>query len=145
MNVLLGSRVDTEPTSGYIGAMSTRPLLDESNKTDHVKSSIANFKKQVVDEVRAAVERDDVVVVGMAQNPFVKKVRKALDDADIRFTYLEYGSYLSAWRERLAIKLWSGWPTFPQVFVRGVLIGGYAETQAALADKSLAQRLERAA
>jgi glutaredoxin-related protein len=28
--------------------------------------------------------------------------------------------------------MWSGWPTFPQVFVDGVLIGGYKETVAAL-------------
>jgi len=38
--------------------------------------------------------------------------------------YLEYGSYLSRWRERLALKMWTGWPTFPMVFVKGVLIGG---------------------
>ena len=38
--------------------------------------------------------------------------------------YLEYGSYLSRWRERLALKMWAGWPTLPMVFVKGVLIGG---------------------
>jgi hypothetical protein len=37
----------------------------------------------------------------------------------VAHTYLEYGSYFSKWKERLAIKLWSGWPTFPQVFVDG--------------------------
>jgi glutaredoxin-related protein len=72
-----------------------------------------------------------------AQNPHVRKVRKALDEAGISHTYLEYGSYFSEWRKRLAIKLWSGWPTFPQVFVRGVLIGGEDLTRAALADGSL--------
>jgi monothiol glutaredoxin len=64
-------------------------------------------------------------------------VRKALADAGVEATYLEYGSYFSKWRERLAIKLWSGWPTFPQVFVKGVLIGGEDLTKAALADGSL--------
>jgi glutaredoxin-related protein len=24
-----------------------------------------------------------------------------------------------------ALKMWTGWPTFPMIFVRGVLIGGY--------------------
>jgi len=28
------------------------------------------------------------------------------------------------WRERNALKLWTGWPTFPMVFVKGVLVGG---------------------
>ena len=44
-------------------------------------------------------------------------------------------------KKRLAIKLWSGWPTFPQVFVRGVLIGGNDETRRAIADGSLKARL----
>ena len=25
---------------------------------------------------------------------------------------------------RLVLKLWTGWPTFPMVFVKGVLVGG---------------------
>jgi glutaredoxin-related protein len=83
-----------------------------------------------------------VVVVGMAQNPHVRNVRKALGAAGVEYRYLEYGSYLSRWRERLAIKLWSGWPTFPQVFVRGVLLGGEDLTVAAIADGTLRQRLQ---
>ncbi|HSQ67463.1 MAG TPA: glutaredoxin domain-containing protein, partial [Polyangiaceae bacterium] len=81
------------------------------------------------------------VVVGMAQNPHVKNVRKALAKAGIEFKYVEYGSYLSKWKERLAIKLWSGWPTFPQVFVKGVLLGGEDLTLAAISDGSLARTL----
>jgi glutaredoxin-related protein len=99
------------------------------------------FNADVLLEVETAVQRDPVVVVGMAQNPHVKNVRKALTEAKIAFTYLEYGSYLSDWKKRLAIKLWSGWPTFPQVFVRGVLIGGEDLTKAAIADGSLGTRL----
>jgi monothiol glutaredoxin len=100
---------------------------------------------EVIAEVEAAIEREPVVVVGMAQNPHVKNVRKALNDAKIAFTYIEYGSYFSEWRKRLAIKLWSGWATFPQVFVRGVLIGGEDLTKAAIADGSLSQRLSQTA
>ena len=43
------------------------------------------------------------------------------------FTYLEYGSYLSAWKQRLRLKMWSGWPTLPMVFVNGTLVGGASE------------------
>jgi glutaredoxin-related protein len=96
----------------------------------------------VVAEVESAVSKNAVVVVGMAQNPHVRKVRQALKDAGIEFTYLEYGSYLSEWGRRLAIKLWSGWATFPQVFVRGVLIGGEDLTKAAIADGTLRARLD---
>ncbi|MEO7111736.1 MAG: glutaredoxin domain-containing protein, partial [Polyangiaceae bacterium] len=83
----------------------------------------------------------DVVVVGMSQNPHVKNVRRALQTAGVTFTYLEYGSYFSAWKQRLAIKLWSGWPTFPQVFVKGVLIGGEDATNTEIADGTLRKRI----
>jgi glutaredoxin-related protein len=98
------------------------------------KEKALSFHADVVREVKDAVSQNDVVVVGMAQNPHVKRVRKALSDAGVPFAYLEYGSYFSQWKKRLAIKLWSGWPTFPQVFVRGTLIGGADLTKAAIAE-----------
>ncbi len=121
--------------------MTPRPLLSDSARTSPVADKVAGFHGEVVRKVEEAVKRDPVVVVGMAQNPFVKKARAALDEAGIAFTYLEFGSYLKAWKERLAIKLWSGWPTFPQVFVQGTLIGGTDDLKAALADGSFKQRL----
>ena len=122
--------------------MNERPLLADDCKTEHVRETIAQFHPEVVSEVRRAVDKDDIVVVGMAQNPFVKRARAALDEAGFAHTYLEYGSYLSQWRKRLAIKLWSGWPLFPQVFVKGTLIGGNSETRKAIADGTLKQRLD---
>lgn len=119
-----------------------RPLLTETAYTEHTANKVSGFHRGIVDQVAKAVEHEAVVIVGMAQNPHVRRARKALEQADIPFTYLEYGSYLSAWRERLAVKMWSGWPTFPQVFVRGVLLGGNAELQKALADGGLRERLE---
>jgi glutaredoxin-related protein len=98
---------------------------------------MAEFHAAVVEEVKKAVASTPVLVVGMAQNPHVRNVRKALKDAGVEFSYLEYGSYFSRWRDRLAIKLWSGWPTFPQVFVRGTLLGGEDLTKAAIADGTL--------
>ncbi len=121
--------------------MPARPRLDERSIAPAALAQMEGFHADVVKEVRAAVERDPVVVVGMAQNPHVRKVRQALDAAGIAYTYLEYGSYLSEWKKRLAIKLWSGWPTFPQVFVRGTLLGGEDLTKAAIADGSLKKTL----
>lgn len=119
-----------------------RPLLDRDHRTADVTRAIASFHADVVREVADAVASEDVVVVGMAQNPFVRKARAALSSAGVSFRYLEYGSYLSQWHKRLAIKMWSGWPTFPQVFVRGTLIGGFDDTRDALADGSLRARLQ---
>ena len=73
----------------------------------------------------------------MAQNPVVKRARKMLDEAGVTFTYLEYGSYFSKWKERLAIKLWAGFPTFPMVFVDGVAHRRRAELKKLQADGKL--------
>jgi monothiol glutaredoxin len=118
--------------------MATLPRLVETSIAPAALAVMEEaLRADVVREVREAVARDPVVVVGMAQNPHVRNIRRALDDAGVAYTYLEYGSYFSRWRERLAIKLWSGWPTFPQVFARGVLIGGEDLARAALTDGSL--------
>lgn len=101
-----------------------RITLSNDKLTSEAATAIAGFHSNVVTEVSKAVESNSVVVVGMASNPFVKKARKALDEAKIEYKYLEYGSYVSQWKQRLAIKIWSGWPTFPQVFVNGKLVGG---------------------
>ncbi len=93
---------------------------------------MTGFHSDTIREVEEAIQAHDVVVVGMSQNPHVKNVKKALGEAGVKFHYLEYGSYLSEWQKRLAIKMWSGWPTFPQVYVKGELIGGEDLTKAAL-------------
>lgn len=121
--------------------MPSRPQLDPRSVAPTALSVIEGFHAEIVREVQEAVRREPVVVVGMAQNPHVRKVRRALDEAGVAYKYLEYGSYFGKWKERLAIKLWSGWPTFPQVFVRGTLIGGEALTRQALADGTLQSSL----
>ena len=113
------------------------------NYSTSVDKAINGKHTAVIDAVAAAMAADSVVVVGMAQNPHVSKARKALSAAGVAFTYLEYGSYFSQWSPRLAIKMWSGWPLFPQVFVQGALIGGCDETQAALEDGSFVALLEK--
>jgi len=123
--------------------MPSRPRLEEKSVAPAVLSAMESFHADAVREVRETVGRDHVVVVGMAQNPHVGNVRRALDAAGVTYTYLEYGSYFSKWKQRLAIKLWSGFPTFPQVFVNGTLIGGEDLTKAALADGSLKSSLGR--
>ena len=120
--------------------MKNRPVLDPSRISPAAAEKLKTFHADVVAEVASAIESHPIVVVGMAQNPHVKNVRNALKAAGLDFHYLEYGSYFSEWKKRLAIKQWSGWPTFPQVFVRGVLIGGEDLTKAALADGTLQAR-----
>lgn len=102
----------------------TRPILEEARVHSAIRDRVGALHPEIVDEVKQAIAAHAVVVVGMAQNPFPRQVRKALDKAGVAYHYLEYGSYLSQWKRRLALKMWTGWPTFPMVFVRGVLVGG---------------------
>lgn len=107
----------------------SRSVLEEAKIHPAIRDTIANNHADIVREVQAAISADAVVVVGMAQNPFPRKARAALDAAGVPYRYLEYGSYLSGWRPRTALKMWTGWPTFPMVFVNGMFVGGAAEVK----------------
>ena len=107
----------------------TRPLLDESRVHPAIRARLDGEGREVIAEVEAAIAANRIVVVGMAMNPFPRKARKLLDAAGVAYKYLEYGSYLSAWRKRLPLKLWTGWTTFPMIFVDGQFIGGANELE----------------
>jgi glutaredoxin-related protein len=115
----------------------SRSILDEAHIHPAVRNVVANNHANVIAEVQAAIASNPIVVVGMAQNPFPRKARRALDDIRAKYAYLEYGSYLSGWRPRTALKMWTGWPTFPMIFVNGILIGGANDLQRLIASGEL--------
>jgi monothiol glutaredoxin len=119
-----------------------RTVLDDAQVHPNVRETIANNHSDIVREVQAAIASNDVVVVGMAQNVYPKRARAALKARNIPFKYLEYGSYLSEWRRRTALKMWTGWPTFPMIFVKGTLIGGSKELKALLESGELERMLK---
>lgn len=116
-----------------------RPEVPSPPLAPPAVAKIQRFHAEVVEEIRTAIAKSPVVVVGMGWNPHVRRARKALDSAGIPYTYLEYGNYVSAWKPRLAIKMWTGWPTFPQVFAKGTLVGGADQIVEAIGDGSLKQ------
>ncbi len=117
-----------------------RPILPEAQIHPAVREKIASYRSDMVKEVQAAVAANDIVVVGMRMNPFPGKARKALDAAGLAYKYLEYGSYLGEWRRRLVLKMWTGWPTFPMVFVKGVLVGGADDVAKLIASGELGRK-----
>jgi len=104
-----------------------RYILEEANIHPAIHTVIADNQRDLVETVQAAIANHDLVVVGMAQNPVCKAARKMLNQANLKYEYLEYGSYLKLWRRRNALKMWTGWPTFPMVFHKGQLVGGANE------------------
>jgi monothiol glutaredoxin len=121
-----------------------RSILDESHIHPAIRDKVAAHHAGIVREVREAIAQNTVVVVGMAMNPFPRKARRLLDAAHVPYRYLEYGSYLSQWRRRNALKMWTGWPTFPMVFVKGVLAGGAGELEALAGSGELERMLAQA-
>lgn len=114
-----------------------RQILDESKVHPAAREKLAGYGAPLLAEVQAAIGANRIVVLGMKQNPFPKKARRLLEAAGLAYRYLEYGSYLSAWRTRLVLKMWTGWPTFPMVFVEGVLVGGAGELEQLLKSGTL--------
>jgi monothiol glutaredoxin len=118
-----------------------RPLLDEAQIHPAIREKVANLHVDIVHNVRSAAASNPVLVVGMAGNPFCRKARKALVAAGVAHHYLGYGSYLSQWRLRNALKMWTGWPTFPMVFVKGSLVGGAEDLDRLIASGELRRLL----
>jgi glutaredoxin-related protein len=101
-----------------------RPVLAVENIHPTIQKFVATNRQKLVQEAQAAIAVHPVVVIGMGINPMPKKARRLLDAAGVAHHDMDYGSYFSMWRERNALKMWTGWPTFPMVFVRGTLVGG---------------------
>ena len=106
-----------------------RQILEASFVHPAIRDKVANLHADIVHNVQAAAASNAVLVVGMALNDACKKARKALTAAGVTHQYLEYGGYFSEWRRRNALKMWTGWPTFPMVFVKGQLVGGHSDLQ----------------
>ena len=120
-----------------------RPILDEQHIHAALREKVANNRVAIVKEVQDAVATNDVVIVGMAINPAPRKARKLLDAAGIPYKYMEYGSYFRDWRRRTALKMWTGWQTFPMIFVKGVFIGGASDMAKLIESGELRRMLGR--
>lgn len=119
----------------------SRSILDEARIHPAIRETIARNHADIVEEVQAAMASNEIVIVGMAQNPFPKKACRTLDAAGVPYRYLEYGSYLAGWCRRNALKMWTGWPTLPMVFVKGMLVGGARDLERLVASGELARML----
>jgi glutaredoxin-related protein len=101
-----------------------RHIFDHEKVHPAIREKIAKNHADIVDEVKDAIAKNAVVVVGMATNTNPKRARRLLRSKGIEHAYLEYGSYLSQWRRRNALKMWTGWPTFPMIWIKGTFVGG---------------------
>lgn len=122
---------------------SSRPVFPEERIHPIARERLAKDPdREIVREVEAAIAENDVVVVGMSLNPHPRKACKLLTERGIAHRYLEYGGYLGPWRRRNQLKMWTGWRTFPMIFVKGTFIGGASELAKLAESGELAKLLE---
>ena len=105
------------------------------------QNEIALFQQSFVEELQCMINNFDIVVIGVQLDPKNRQVSSLLHGSkhNVKEHYLR--PWLMDKRKKLAVRLWSGWPTFPQIFIRGMLIGGEQELQRAIQNGELAHRL----
>jgi glutaredoxin-related protein len=118
-----------------------RVTFDSNRVHPAIASQLAGYQAELIARVERLVEQHDVVIVGMSMNPFPGRARRLLDEQGIRYEYLGLGSYLSQWRLRLGLKMWTGWPTFPMIFVKRTFVGGFRDLKQLVDSGELAKLL----
>lgn len=104
-----------------------RPILPLDRIHPAVQSKLGGKDKDFVEQIETAARNHAVLVVGLGWSPPSGKACSALRAAGVAFEYIQHGNYLTGWRRRNVLKMWTGWPTFPMVFVRGTFIGGASD------------------
>lgn len=94
----------------------SRDQLEQEKIGPKALEQIVTFHAEAVQEVKEAIAHHEWVVLGMAHNPYVIRARKLLKQKGKKFHYIEKGSYLSGWKVRLAIKLYTGSADLPPNF-----------------------------
>ena len=119
----------------------SRVTIEPSRVHPAITDKLASYQSELVTRVESLVQTHDIVIVGMTMNPFPGRARRLLDEQGIKYEYLGIGSYFSQWRPRLALKMWTGWPTFPMIFVKRTLIGGFMDLKRLVDSGELAKLL----
>ncbi|HEX2877169.1 MAG TPA: glutaredoxin domain-containing protein [Polyangiaceae bacterium] len=118
-----------------------RATFDPARVHPAITGKLGSYQSELISRVEGLIQQHDVVIVGMAMNPFPGRARKLLDAQGIKYEYLGLGSYLSQWRVRLGLKMWTGWPTFPMIFVKRTFIGGFQDLKRLVDSGELAKLL----
>lgn len=113
-----------------------RLIHDPKKRTYHVHV----INKQYTDlltNLSIKIETDTIVVLDMSNGTYMEKIQSIFRMKGLEIDLQEFGTPFTKKNEREAIKAWSGWQTFPQIFVNGYLIGGYIELKKSFDDGSL--------
>ena len=113
-----------------IGGLDIVAELDEENELMNTLApgidSAEDAKKKLNEKLKKLIESDEVMlfVKGTPEKPlcgFSSKIISLLNKQKIRFSHF---NILNDDEVRQGLKEYSNWPTFPQLYVKGELIGG---------------------
>ena len=106
-----------------------------------IQKFVAEDHQFIIKDAIEAIEKYDILIITMAGNPFCHRAVKLLGSTGVNFHEIKIGSYLSQWRKRTALKMWSGWQSIPIIFVQGVLIGGFEDLKKIIESNELNELL----
>lgn len=100
----------------------------------------------VTEQIKETLENNPIVIFmkgspDMPQCGFSMRTAEALKDCNVEFAYVDV---LSQPEIRSGLPQYSHWPTFPQVFINGELVGG-CDITLELHQKGELQEMARAA
>jgi len=81
---------------------------------------------EIMEEIKKTVEENPIVLFmkgspDFPQCGFSMRTSQALKECDVEFTFVDV---LAQPEMRQNLPQYSNWPTFPQVFIKGELVGG---------------------
>ena len=105
------------------------------------QNEIALFQQSFVEELQCMINNFDIVVIGVQLSSRNRQVSSLLQATNHTVKELYLRPWMMDKHKKLAVMLWSGWPTFPQIFIRGMLIGGEQELRRTIQNGELNHRL----
>ncbi|KAJ2744236.1 glutaredoxin [Coemansia sp. BCRC 34301] len=120
-------RVDGANVPGIVTEVSSACAAANGIKSGPASTTApAKFKQDLNTRLKGLIERAPVMVFikGTASQPmcgFSKKIVRMLNEQNIKYGYFDI---LTDEEVRQGLKEYSDWPTFPQLYISGELVGG---------------------
>ena len=81
------------------------------------QSEIALFQRSFIEGLQCMINNCDIVVIGVQLSPQNNQVSALLQLTNHTVKKLYLRPWMLDKHKKLAVMLWSGWPTFPQIFL----------------------------
>jgi glutaredoxin-related protein len=102
-----------------------------SHRSFYIRKSTKQFD-DLLTSISVSVEKNTCVVITIENGPYTRQILEILKENGIEVQLIEIGTPFTKIKEREMVKIWSGWDSFPQIYLNGFLLGGYEELKLSL-------------